>query len=39
MALEISHRAYVFEVGRIAFSGPSAGLREDERIKRAYLGA
>ena len=39
MALEVSHRAYVFEVGRIALSGESRALTEDPRIKKAYLGA
>ena len=39
LALEISHRAYVFEIGRIALSGDSKGLSEDPRIKKAYLGA
>jgi len=39
MALEVSHRTYVFEVGRIALSGESRALAEDLRIKRAYLGA
>jgi branched-chain amino acid transport system ATP-binding protein len=38
-ALEISHRAYVFEIGRIALSGDSKSLSEDPRIKKAYLGA
>jgi len=39
MALEISHRAYVFEIGRIALSGDSRALSEDPRIRKAYLGA
>jgi len=39
MALEVSHRAYVFEIGRIALSGESRALTEDPRIKKAYLGA
>jgi len=39
MALEVSHRAYVFEVGRIALDGESRALTEDPRIKKAYLGA
>lgn len=38
MALEVCDRAYVFEVGRIAFDGPRADLIEDPRIKKAYLG-
>ena len=39
LALEISYRAYVFEVGRIALNGESRTLSEDPRIKKAYLGA
>jgi branched-chain amino acid transport system ATP-binding protein len=38
-ALDICHRAYVFEIGRIAFSGPRDDLVNDERIKKAYLGS
>jgi branched-chain amino acid transport system ATP-binding protein len=39
MALEVGHRAYVFEIGRIALSGNRGELLEDERIKKAYLGS
>ena len=39
LALEISHRAYVFEIGKIALSGDSKSLSEDTRIMKAYLGA
>jgi len=39
MALEISRRAYVFEIGKIALSGGSKPLSEDPRIRKAYLGA
>lgn len=38
MALRISHRAYALSLGRIALSGESAKLREDDRIKALYLG-
>jgi branched-chain amino acid transport system ATP-binding protein len=37
-ALRLAHRAYVLETGRIALSGPAAGLLADERVRRAYLG-
>jgi branched-chain amino acid transport system ATP-binding protein len=37
-ALDISHRAYVLEVGRIAVSGTSADLKEHEGVRRSYLG-
>jgi len=38
MALEVCTRAYVFEIGRIALSGPRAELIENPAIRRAYLG-
>jgi branched-chain amino acid transport system ATP-binding protein len=38
IALDISHRAYVLEVGRVAFSGDSAEIARDEGIRNAYLG-
>jgi branched-chain amino acid transport system ATP-binding protein len=39
LALELSHRSYVFQIGKIALSGESKSLSEDSRIKKAYLGA
>ncbi len=39
LALAIAHRAYVIENGRIALAGPAAELRNDESVKRVYLGA
>jgi branched-chain amino acid transport system ATP-binding protein len=38
MALGIAHRAYVLETGRVAFAGPAAELRDDPKVKAAYLG-
>ena len=38
IALNASTRAYVLEVGRVALTGPSAELRDDESIRRSYLG-
>ncbi len=38
IALDVSHRAYVLEVGRVAFSGESAEIARDEGIRSAYLG-
>jgi branched-chain amino acid transport system ATP-binding protein len=38
MALLVSNRAYVLETGRIAISGESKKLSNDESIKKAYLG-
>ena len=37
-ALEVAHRGYVLETGRIVQSGAAADLLEDPRIRRAYLG-
>ncbi len=39
LALAIAHRAYVLENGRVALQGAAADLRQDEAIKRVYLGA
>ena len=36
--LEIAHRAYVIENGRVALEGEGKALLEDEHMKRAYLG-
>ena len=38
LALEISSHAYVLETGHIACSGASRDLRNDPRLKAAYLG-
>jgi branched-chain amino acid transport system ATP-binding protein len=38
IALAVSHRAYVLEVGRVALTGTSPELRGDESIRRSYLG-
>ncbi|MGB9791997.1 MAG: ABC transporter ATP-binding protein [Thermacetogeniaceae bacterium] len=38
MALQIAHRGYVLENGRIVLMGSSNDLREDERVRAAYLG-
>jgi branched-chain amino acid transport system ATP-binding protein len=37
-ALAIADRAYVLETGRVTLSGASAMLRDDARVKEAYLG-
>ncbi|MEO3993992.1 MAG: ABC transporter ATP-binding protein [Desulfurococcaceae archaeon TW002] len=36
-SLEISHRAYVMESGRIVLEGESSVLINDERLRKAYL--
>ena len=38
LALAHSDRGYVLETGKVLLSGPAAELREDERVKEAYLG-
>ena len=38
IALASTKRAYVLEVGRVVMEGASEDLREDERVKRSYLG-
>jgi len=37
-ALEIANRAYVLETGHVAVSGFAADLKDDEIVKKAYLG-
>lgn len=38
MALEICHRGYVFEIGRIALEGEKKFLLENEKVKKVFLG-
>ncbi|VTU23335.1 LIV-I protein F [Variovorax sp. PBS-H4] len=38
LALELAHNAYVLEAGRVAISGAAEALRNDPRVKSAYLG-
>jgi branched-chain amino acid transport system ATP-binding protein len=38
LALDIADRAYLLETGRIVISGPAAEIRQDEAIRRSYLG-
>jgi len=37
-ALETASRGYVLQTGQIMLSGPCAKLREDQRVREAYLG-
>ena len=39
MALAVSDRAYVLETGTIYMEGAAADLAEDDRVRKAYLGA
>jgi branched-chain amino acid transport system ATP-binding protein len=38
LALEISHYGYVLETGRIILQNTAAALRQDPKVKSAYLG-
>jgi branched-chain amino acid transport system ATP-binding protein len=38
MALDAAHRGYVLETGRIALAGPASELRENELVRKTYLG-
>ena len=38
MALDVAHRGYVLETGRIALAGPARDLRENEQVRKTYLG-
>jgi len=38
IALELADHAYLIETGRLVVAGPSAQVRGDENIRRAYLG-
>lgn len=38
LALEISHRAYIIDGGRVVLGGKASELRNDERVIHAYLG-
>lgn len=38
LALNVCQRAYVMESGEITLSGPAAALRDDPKVRAAYLG-
>jgi branched-chain amino acid transport system ATP-binding protein len=38
MALDVANRGYVLETGRITLAGRARDLREDEQVRKAYLG-
>jgi branched-chain amino acid transport system ATP-binding protein len=38
LALELADHAYLIETGRLVMEGPARQLRDDENIRRAYLG-
>jgi branched-chain amino acid transport system ATP-binding protein len=37
-ALSIAHRAYVLQTGRVVLSGPAEEIKQNESVRRAYLG-
>jgi branched-chain amino acid transport system ATP-binding protein len=37
-ALNVAHRGYVLQTGRVVLSGTGAELRENETVRQAYLG-
>ncbi len=37
-ALSIAHRAYVLQTGRVVLSGPAEQVKENETVRKAYLG-
>ncbi len=38
LALDLADHAYLLETGRVALSGPSERIKNDESVRRAYLG-
>ncbi|MDQ6681088.1 MAG: ABC transporter ATP-binding protein [Pseudomonadota bacterium] len=38
MALKLASRAYLLETGRVVMSGPAEAIRNDESVRRSYLG-
>ena len=35
--LKIAHQVYVLRNGRVSFSGPTATLRDDQKLREVYL--
>jgi branched-chain amino acid transport system ATP-binding protein len=38
MALDVADRGYVLETGRVALKGPAGELRQNEQVRKTYLG-
>jgi branched-chain amino acid transport system ATP-binding protein len=38
LALDLADHAYLMETGRLVMAGPARNLRDDENIRKAYLG-
>ncbi len=37
-ALSIAHRAYVLQTGRVVLTGPAEEVKQNETVRKAYLG-
>ena len=38
LALEVADQAYLLETGRVVLGGPSAAVKQDESVRKSYLG-
>jgi branched-chain amino acid transport system ATP-binding protein len=38
MALDVAHRGYVLETGTVALADDAKALRENEQVRKTYLG-
>ena len=38
LALDLADHAYVLETGRVVMSGPSSVVKNDENVRKSYLG-
>jgi branched-chain amino acid transport system ATP-binding protein len=38
LALDLASHAYVLETGKVVMSGPSAVVKNDENVRKSYLG-
>jgi branched-chain amino acid transport system ATP-binding protein len=38
LALDLAHDAYLLETGRVAISGPADKIKDDETVRKVYLG-
>ncbi|HEY7760401.1 MAG TPA: ABC transporter ATP-binding protein [Burkholderiales bacterium] len=38
LALEVADRAYLLETGRVVLGGPAAQVKQDEAVRKSYLG-
>ena len=37
-ALSIAHRGYVLQTGRVVLTGPAEEIKQNESVRKAYLG-